>query len=220
MSIDPKKNKGAIAGLVMVGIVAAAQLAVPRIAVGTSKKLPVTAFPRSLGDWTAGDDRPVDPELKSRLAGATIVERIYNKKHGGAVDLLLLTSDTLEDFHDPTICYPSQGWKIRDQQSASVGGFPVMSMTARNGLREVKTVYWFVGDYASYNARTPLQKKLYKLRHIVVRKEEGTCLFVRIIAPANPEGQAALNEFMTTFRPSILGLYANDPSLTPKRLAL
>jgi len=205
----------------MVAVVIAAQLIVPRIAVGTSKKLPVTSFPRSGGGWVAGEDRAVDPELKQRLAGATIVERIYKKGHGGTVDLLLLTSDNLEDFHDPTICYPSQGWAIAQQQNADFAGFPVTSMTAHDGPRTIKTVYWFVGDYAStYNATTPLQKKLYKIRHIVVRREEGTCLFVRLIANSNTEGDRSLDDFMATFRPSIVNLYANDPKLSPKRLAL
>jgi len=205
----------------MVAVVIAAQLVVPRIAVGTSKKLPVTSFPRTGGTWTTVEDRPIDPELKQRLAGATIVERIYKNGHGGTVDLLLLTSNNLEDFHDPTICFPSQGWAIEKQKNDDFSGFPVTTMMAHDGPRTIKTVYWFVGDYASaYNATTPLEKKLYKIRHLVVRREEGTCLFVRLIANSNVEGDRSLDDFMATFRPSIVNLYANDPKLSPKRLAL
>ena len=211
-------KRPSIVGLAIVAVVIAVQLAVPRIAVGTSKKLPVTSFPRTLAGWTDTEDRQTDPELKKRLAGSTIVDRIYKRKNQ-SVDLLLLTSDTLEDFHDPTICFPSQGWAIQGQQNTEISGFPATLMMAKSDRRLVKTIYWFVGDYQSTRAKTPLQKRLYKLRHLVVRREEGTCLFVRIISNSAP-GDKSLEDFVTDFRPAIEGLYSAAPNMTPKRQAI
>lgn len=205
-----KSNRLTIVGLAMIAAVAAVELVAGRIAVGQSRALPIATFPRVIGGWVAGPDRPVDPDLQQRLADSRMVERVYtNHRLGASVDLLLLTSSNLDDFHDPTICIMSQGWSVQSARTVNVANQPATCIIASNEDHTIKTLYWLLGDYAPARAKTPAEKRLYAIRHFIVRRDEGTCLFVRMIANDNPLGDRAFADFIDATRDSIRSLAPN-----------
>jgi EpsI family protein len=149
--------------------------------------LPVETFPRQIGDWRAGPDTPLDPEVQKALSTARVVQRVYTNSVGESVELLLLSANDYKDFHDPTSCFPGQGWTLMDRHTMEINGQTVNRMiAARENKQQVEVVYWLPGNYIPQAHGLVLQKAL-AIRHLVT-KEESQSLFVRLTAPVQ-DGQ-------------------------------
>ena len=178
---------------------------VTRIRVGETRAIAIDGFPKQIAQWKAIVDRPEDAGLKAELPSAHMVERIYQDPQGHQIDLLLLTSTDPQDFHDPTVCLPSQGWDTLGQSSLTCAGHPVHQILARLEDRVVNLMFWPIGDFASQHSTGTL-RALYKIRSKMVKTEEGTCLIVRIISHGDAEGQQEALQFIDAIQPSIAAL--------------
>jgi EpsI family protein len=206
-----------IAALTLASVSAAVCLAVPRIPIGTTRALNIKAFPRQIGEWKAVEDRPQDPTLHAELPSATIVERIYKGPSGRDIDLLILTASDPQDFHDPTVCLPSQGWETKSNSTIQRDGDTIHAIDANLNRNMINLLYWMVGDYASKRAENGVMKSLYRFRSRVVRNEEGTCLFVRIISHDDVESRQEALRFVDALQKPLADLNPKGVKLASGR---
>jgi EpsI family protein len=82
----------------------------------------VSVFPKKLGDWEGGEDRPLDPEIQKQLATANVLDRLYTNRQGHVINLLIVSSTDPEDAHSPEACLPSQGWVPEQTKTATIDG--------------------------------------------------------------------------------------------------
>lgn len=115
--------------------------------------------PSEFGEWK--EDKTivpltVDPSVEAQLANvySETLSRTYVNSQGQRVMLSLAYGNDQRGegrAHYPEICYPAQGFQIKDKQSgmASVGGaqIPVIRLVATHGERVEPITYWvIVGD--------------------------------------------------------------------------
>jgi hypothetical protein len=153
-----------------------------RIPIGESKPVPIAEFPRIIGDWKAGPDIPVTEDVKRFLPTSKIVQRVYRNNKGEAVELLLLTSTVMSDFHDPETCLRSQGWTVAKKGDFNLDNRNIICINAQYNDHPISEMYWFDGDYASRRSHPQIIKSAYEIRSKISRLEEGTNIFVRIIS--------------------------------------
>lgn len=206
-----------ITAIVLAAVAAVACLFVGRIPIGQTRAVSIKDFPRQVAEWKDVEDRPEDPSLRAELQSATMVERIYRGSDGQDVDLLLLTASDPGDFHDPTVCLPSQGWQTLNQSVVMRDDQTINKIGAKLDDRVINLMYWQMGDFASKRAATPFMRNLYSLRSILVRNEEGTCLVVRIITHGTPAGEQEALRFIDAIQPSLAQLHATDPQVAMAR---
>jgi EpsI family protein len=191
-----------IAGIAATLIFLAIQTFVPRLPIAERRLVPVETFPRQVGDWTCREEQPIDKEVAERCPTAHFVQRIYQDRDGNEVQLLLMTATGADDIHDPTICFPSQGWLVESQRDRVVAGQKITDMaTQQNGTR-LKTLYWYTGYYAPDPPSLAWARKLSEARTKAVGKMEGMSLFVRILATGSmPESN--LDDFTEHAVPAV-----------------
>lgn len=191
--------------LIMVVASLLASRAIPRYEQPQSTPLPIEGFPRKVGDWTGGPDRPTPPAVQEMLSKATIVDRIYTRPGGDAVNLTLITSSRVEDFHDPRSCFPGQGWDLRGVHVEQVEGEQVTAMTAVQGEETLDVLYW-------QTARAPepvggLIARARRLRNSL-GGSQGQSLFVRVTAPRGAHPFQTVRAFVHAITPPLRTLKA------------
>jgi EpsI family protein len=162
--------------------------------------LPVESFPRQIGDWTAGDDVPVEPRVQGFLPTARIVDRRYVNSTGQAVSCMLITASDILDFHNPNICLPGNGWELSEQRTLYVGKQSINSMVGTRDGETANVRYWFVGDTAGTVPGSITLTKVFAIRRLLTN-EHVSSLLVRLIAPHNSSGDAAIQAFTREIQP-------------------
>lgn len=171
-----------LAGLGIVLAFLGIQTCVPRLQIAERRIVPVEAFPRQVGQWTCREEQPIDKEVAAKCPTAHFVQRVYEDRAGNSVQLLLMTATGADDIHDPTICFPSQGWLVESQKERNVAGQRITDMQAQQNGRALRTLYWYTGYYAPKPPDIVLERKLSELRTKALGKMAGMSLFVRILA--------------------------------------
>jgi EpsI family protein len=187
----------------MMGLAVTANYAIGRLEQPKPRPLPVKSFPRQVGEWVGGEDLPLDPEVKKMLAHATVADRIYTHPSGKTVNLVLVTSTDLQDFHDPRSCFPGQGWEIRDVHPITVGGDKITAMTATRNGQTVDVYYWQTAKLAK--AKGGMLAKLVRLRSSL-SGNEGQSLFVRVSSPKTGTPYQTVRSFTELIQPSLKSL--------------
>ncbi len=195
-------------GLLMLGAALSANRLAPRLEMAHPHLLPVASFPRAIGNWRVSQDTPVDPEIQAKLSTAKIVDRVYTDAGGRSVELLLLTATDYKDFHDPNLCFPSQGFDLKDRRSFTLCGQPVNSMLAARADEKYRVIYWLNGHYMTDFPHSNGLKKILAIRKLIT-KEDGSSLFVRLLTTDGPGSEQTLKEFGTLIQASVQSL---DPS--------
>ena len=131
-------------------------------------------IPREFGGWReapVAHVQVVNPQLKELLdkSYSQILNRTYVDASGYRIMLSLsYGSDQRErEAHLPEVCYPAQGFVVRETRSAllatAAGSIPVRRLFATLGARHEPVTYWLtIGDTA---VQGKLQKKLVQLRY-------------------------------------------------------
>jgi EpsI family protein len=186
------------AGMVLAALIA--NHAAGRVQPPQLHQLPVRSFPRQIGEWKAGPDNPVDPDVQHQLSTAIIVDRDYKNIAGDDVDLVLITADRTGDLHNPKVCLPDQGWQLSEEKMINVGDQPASFMVAGRGQEQLEVLYWLTGQTRRGKS---LPLRFQSLRAAVIGIEgdslrnqiHGYSLFVRLIAVHTPSGHQALLRF-------------------------
>jgi EpsI family protein len=118
-----------------------------------------SAIPRQFGEWREAPNtrlQLVNPQTRELLDKiySEIVSRVYVHANGYRIMLsLAYGSDQRGSLqaHKPEVCYPAQGFLIREDQSGRLatafGDIPVRRMFATMGARQEPLTYWFTtGD--------------------------------------------------------------------------
>ena len=178
------------------------------IAVAKPHRLPVETFPAKLGGWQAADALPTDSDVQARLPTAKILDRPYVDPAGRTVDVMLVTASDSLDIHSPLDCFPSQGWKLSGRRTTIVGGQAVNVMDAQLDDQKMTVTYWTTGYYPPAPSRHALVRAASDLRTRLIGRREGESLFVRLMAPATPEGEQGLAEVTALVVPPVQSLVA------------
>ena len=110
-----------------------------------------TALPDTIGDRFGGPAAPLAPDVAEQLGAASYVMRPYSSVAGGApvwVYLAAYSGRSTTGAHDPSVCYPAQGWDLRaiEHQAIQLGDRGSLSasrlLASRGGAGEL-VLYWF-----------------------------------------------------------------------------
>lgn len=199
-----------VVGLVMVGAAALANAVMGRLDFPQPRLLPVENFPRQIGEWSGGEDRPVDPAIRKKLATARIVDRLYTDAAGKTVALLLLSATDIKDFHHPRVCFPGQGWRLEEPRILTYRGRQINTMVVSREGEELSVWYfWFTAEHPPTLPENHPLRPLYDLRMKVVPEIERATLFVRLIAPKSPDNDLPLRSFLDAIWEPLRSLRAN-----------
>lgn len=199
--------------LTFILIAVTADYALPRLAAPRPEALDVESFPRALGPWQAGADRPVDPEIAERLTTATVVERDYrNAETGQDIDLMLVTADQDQDIHDPALCLPAQGWDMSAPRALRLSRQAVNEVDIRRGGARYVVLYWLAGYQEPDRKAGTLLAPVLKVRKRLVGNHEGASLLVRIAA--RQEDRSVAESFASEIMPGIESLRRGRTGVT------
>lgn len=153
-------------------------------------------FPQSFGEWREDPQRlieVVDPqtrELLDRIYSDTL-DRRYIDKSGYEIMLSVAygTDQRLRNSlaaHKPEVCYPAQGFSIRDKQPVDLktrfGTIPAVHFFATLNARQEPVTYWFtVGQTAPHPG---LQRRWIEIEYgLTGRIPDGMLVRVSSIDP-------------------------------------
>jgi EpsI family protein len=218
-------------GLIMVFTALLVNHAVHRLQEVKPQKVPIDDFPRIVVDpqgdeWRSDKkkDIAVPLEVQNVLKTAEIIQRHYIDSNGIDVVLMLLTASDYNAFHDPTICFPGQGWNLTDQRPITIKGqtFTIKgktfnikaqtfnSMVATRDADRVDVLYWMPVDPMATGGAT--LGKVRALRKLVSSENSGS-LFVRMTTPDDANSRDAMISFATACKPYLDHLSAPPSSV-------
>lgn len=132
-------------------------------------------IPHTLGDWREEQQNTiqiVDPQQKELIdkVYAQTLSRTYVNSRGYRIMLALAYGKDQRDamqVHYPEVCYPAQGFSLKDKQSGTLatasGLIPVTRILTSLGERNEPVTYWTtVGDRV---VQTGIQKKLAEMSY-------------------------------------------------------
>jgi hypothetical protein len=122
------------------------------------------------------------------------------------VDLTLVSASDNTDIHDPNSCFPSQGWKLTNRHEIEIAGQKVNVMDASLDDQDLRVYYYDTGYYPPPTPSSALVRGIAHLRERIVGRKRSLSLFVRMMAPATPDGDMALSKFVVDSRPAVFGL--------------
>lgn len=87
-----------------------------------------------------------------------IVSRVF-ESGPERFDVVLIASDNKESFHDPTVCFPGQGWQIVEERTDKIdtktrGQIPISIVKMRSPQGESKLSAYFYRAKAGFFPRT------------------------------------------------------------------
>ena len=140
------------AALLMVAAAVAWEMTPDRSNMAVERE-PFTLFPRDLGDWQAGDQKFLEPNIAQVLAADDYYSvDLVNSAAPAAVDLFIAWYEDQSDggVHSPEVCLPSAGWEIawleRTDISDEIGtedAFNLNRAIIQKGEMRMIVYYWF-----------------------------------------------------------------------------
>lgn len=134
------------------------------------------ALPKQFGEWRvdpyagAGVVNPQQQEALDKIY-SQLLSRVYVNGQGQRIMLSIAYGEDQRDgmaVHYPEICYPAQGFELKDKQVGVVataqGSIPVRRLVTRMGLARTEPVtYWvMIGHQPTLGG---INKKLLELRY-------------------------------------------------------
>ncbi len=165
-------------------------------------------LPKSIGKFVMvpGDGGPEQtykmPEFTySELKPYGIVCRVF-RSGDDIIDVVVISSNRKESFHDPKVCFTAQGWEFNDLEekniSTKLGDVPatVATMTNKDG-RKSQTVF-FYKDADNYYA-APQWMALNMLKRKMMFKGSADGVFYRFIGLSPSVTQEKLQAFISDY---------------------
>ncbi len=199
-----QNNKiSAVGGLVIVLVALVANHAIGRIGGSELHRVPVWDFPRAVGGWHAGADLPVDPRVQKILPTARIVDRVYSDNASRQISLTLLTATEYQDFHDPNMCFPAQGWELSPVHEVKLGDLRAYSMSAKRDNEKLAVLYFWTGGVIPEGQWGRVQLgRLMTIRNRLTN-EQGQPVFVRLVTGAGTDSDKLLTDFAAQVLPPL-----------------
>jgi EpsI family protein len=118
----------------------------------SAQALALPSLPREIGPWKLSESRQLSALELELLEPDAYLARTYVAPGRPPVWLYLGLYSEQTSFgrgaHDPTVCYPAQGWEVLATHSLTVhlpggGDFIGNAFVAHRGTEEQKVLYWF-----------------------------------------------------------------------------
>ncbi len=198
----------AACAVLLTGIVA--QHALARMKYAHPTPLPINTFPRQIGNWKAGKDLPNDPLILEALPGATLVSRDYaNVKHPQeTVNLMLVTGNSYQDFHDPRGCFPTHGFRVSHLENWVQDGNRIQYMQAEQNGNTIDFLFYVPGGLGFASEQGDLfLRKMFALREMLTGASGGSVV-VRLTVDDGPNSQQLMRHFIDVIQPAVTALVA------------
>lgn len=165
---------------------------------------PLSAFPRSLGEWTAAREFPLEKEVQDVLRADDTLNRLYVNAGGTAgADLFIAFFKTQrygQAPHSPKNCLPGAGWEpVEDRRVPLVvpgvsAPLLINEYIISHGDEESVVLYWYQ-SHGRVIARE-LEAKFWLVADAIRYHRSDTAL-VRVIVPVirSNRGQAEQTAF-------------------------
>jgi hypothetical protein len=164
--------------------------------------------PVAVGDYKyqPGTDNPdesyhMGKSTYDTLEPSGIVAREYASGNK-MFDVVLISSDSGESFHDPRVCFTASGWNITHEQKAMVptqthGAIP-MTFVKMQGDRETKSALYFYRGPRGYEAvARKMRFEMLVSQIIHVRNDQG--VFYRFIPMSDGISDKELLDFASKY---------------------
>lgn len=178
-------------------------------------------FPAKFGDWQVDRSIPVilpapDVQAKLDVIYNQVLARTYVNLHTGDRVMLSVAyggdqSDGMS-AHLPEVCYPAQGFQLRDQRAAVVAllgrQIPVTQLRTKLGGRNEPVTYWLtLGEtVAATRTQRKLRQMEYGLRGII---PDGMLVRVSSIDADAPHAFAVQDAFLRALAPAVPPQYTS-----------
>ncbi len=143
-------------------------------------------FPVVVDDWV-GHDTPLPKYVTDNLRPDAVLSRRYTNAHGDTVDFLILAGSSMESFHDPHLCFPSQGFPLTNQNAIKyevTAGRVVnayeLNYTSRSEGVHGRSVYWYRTPYGTTRSIGMLRLALGASR--MLGSSQKQAFFIRFVS--------------------------------------
>lgn len=149
-------------------------------------------IPFQLGGWV-GQRYDMGAKAFEALRPDAIISRHYFSEKGEQVDFVLLAGTHSETFHNPHACFPSQGWKLEDDQEMefSVPGmeqkFHARLFQVNNNGRRATVIYWYRTPFGTTGSMGLARVSTFTARLIGMQRQQT--FFFRFIVPSSGDVQ-------------------------------
>ena len=158
-------------------------------------------FPSVVGDWV-GNDTPLPQYVSDNLQPDAVLSRRYVNANGDSVDFLIIAGSNMVSFHDPHLCFPSQGFAIFKEKPIKyavmhdhiVNAFELNYANKAEGVHG-RSVYWYRTPYGVTRSIGMLRLSLGASRLFGSKQKQA--FFIRFVsmAPINqPLPQKSIDE--------------------------
>lgn len=148
-------------------------------------------FPTIIGDWV-GHDTPLPDMVMDSLKPDAVLSRRYVNSEGDSVDFLVLAGSSMESFHDPHLCFPSQGFVIFGEKPVDYEVMPkhivnAFELNYTNKLEGVhgQSLYWYRTPYGTTRSIGMLRLSLGASRLFGTAQKQA--FFIRFVSMAPAE---------------------------------
>ena len=171
-------------------------------------------IPNHLAEYRQMAEEELDPAVIAQIAPDDYLMRLYSRDDGVPIWLYLglYSGSGSKGAHNPTSCYPAQGWEItaaRDVTVAAPGGERIRArvLTAMRDGRNELVLYWF--QAADRWPRSELEEQL--LRVYDSLRGAPQYAFVRLSAQFSGEApDEALLRFAGELAPHVRSAVGSD----------
>jgi EpsI family protein len=165
----------------------------------------LTAFPRTIGSWTATGDLPLDDDVIRVLGVDDYVSRTYLNASGAPANLYVgyyASQRQGDTIHSPQNCLPGAGWQPVEsaRTTLTVDGItvPVNRYVIEKGPERQIVLYWYQGrgrvvanEYANklwlMVDAARLRRTNGSLVRVIAPRERDAVAFARAVFPRLPE---------------------------------
>ncbi len=175
-------------------------------------RLDLSVIPMEYAGYYGRDIDITDVPIEEQLAPQAILFRDYEKGGDRPVTLCLVYNYARRSrsFHDPHVCYPAQGFKLRELPSRkiNVGGMDVTAhiLIAEKNHQESMVVYWYMSGDVPLEERGGREGFLKTAVMSRLRRDLGVSNMVRVSTPVLYGEEAAfqqLHSFLQAYFPHI-----------------
>ncbi|MCC6483587.1 MAG: EpsI family protein [Armatimonadetes bacterium] len=211
------RDHGAILGLALF-VLAASWLFVQPEPELQNKLEPQRIIPSDFRDWRGDDVDVSDVPIEEQLAPQAFLMRDYTRGDSAPVTLCLVYNYARRSrsFHDPQVCYPSQGYQLEDRgtQVLHLNGRTVNAnvVEATRNSQGYLVVYWYLSGESAVDFSGSRQGDLKTAIMSRLKRTVGVSSMVRVSAPiygSEELTRGQLVSFLQDFYPKILDVKAD-----------
>ena len=176
---------------------------------------PLFSVLTGFGEWRMTGDIPLDSKIQEELK---LDDYLYRRFSDGKQTVILYVgyyhaATKVGAAHDPLVCFPGQGWMLRENESVSdsmtIQGEKIplsyATMVAEQNDNKELLFYWFQAD--TRMASSTLMQKLLLVQSKILGHGQHNA-FVRLSLDLKTqsigEGRQAMQRFISDFYPAFL----------------